>query len=83
MSKANAIRMFGKYDYDRLVDMDPEGDVKDVNASNPENFEVTQAIRTLINHNKLYLMDKETGIAWPASVVVGFKKNAILIAHER
>jgi hypothetical protein len=40
-------------------------------------------LKNLINDGKIYIMDKEHGIAFIASLVIGFRDNKLLICCER
>ncbi len=40
-------------------------------------------LKKLISEKKIYIMDKESGVAFEASLVIGFRDNKILICAER
>ncbi len=46
-------------------------------------IEIQSVIQKLINERKVYILDKEFGIAHEASIVIGFKDNCIVICCER
>jgi hypothetical protein len=82
MATQKAVQQFGADDYERLLDMGSD-EVQHINEVAPSRAEITQALQTLVKARKLYVMDKENGVAFRASVVVGFKGDSILIANER
>lgn len=46
-------------------------------------IEIQSVLQKLINGGKIYIMDKENGIAFKASLVIGFRDNKLLICCER
>jgi hypothetical protein len=76
------IQKFGTYDFDRLVENEQD-DVLRICPVKPELRAIAAMIQELIKQNKLHIMDKESGVAFPASVVIGFDENGLLIANER
>lgn len=86
MTSQTAIQTFGKYDFARLVNMGSDDILKIDDIKTEELQKAADAIRILIKTGRLYMMDKESGIPWNASVVIGYKENGqecLLIAHER
>ena len=85
-----AIAAFGSHDYKRLVhrldssDFEDMEDVEEIEDITDEKIaKLAARLRSLIRKGKLYLMDKETGVAFEAEVVVGFKNGGLLIANDR
>lgn len=85
MSSAETIKQFGEYDYDRLMDDDDnqEADVMKICLVPDDLQELARKLQQLIRQGRLHVMDKESGVAFPASVVIGFDGNGLLIANER
>ena len=83
MLTQTAIETFGDYDYERLSEMgaDDVHEIEDI--QNGDLKKIADLLNDLIKKNKLYLMDKETGVAFEASVVIGFSEGGLLIANER
>lgn len=78
-----AITAFDSYDYDRLVAMGSTAVMKIEDITDDNLAKIALLLQALIRKGKLYMMDKEDGGAWPASVVIGYNKGGLLIAHER
>jgi hypothetical protein len=76
------IQKFGEYDVYRLLENEKE-DVLRICPIQPELRAIAAMLQELITQNKLHIMDKESGVAFPASVVIGFDANGLLIANER
>lgn len=76
------IDRFGRSDYEYLLEHGYPNDVKKIRRVDSENAEAALLIHVLIKKHKLFVMDKETGVAWPATVVVGYKNGSLLIAHD-
>lgn len=82
MASQTAIETFGTEDYERLVEMEAD-DIDEIEDIQDERLQkIARLLNKLIKKNKLYLMDKESGVAFEASVVVGFKNGGLLIANE-
>jgi len=76
------IETFGSYDYERLLETNPDYVTKI--STIPDNLkEIANKLKELISLSKVYIMDKENGVAFPASLVIGYNNNSILIACER
>lgn len=77
------IKEFGKSDYKRLVGMDSD-DVKRIRpVSDSHLLEMKKILNDMCRHNKICLMDKESGIAFEASGVVGFDGDKLVLFNER
>lgn len=83
------IEEFGVHDYQRLERMNSDlpleqqhhrqiSEIKDEQLNHYKNL-----IQSLIKQEYIYIMDKESGIAFKASVVIGFRDNKLLICCER
>lgn len=87
MASQSAINMFGSYDHTRLVQLGSKDVLRIDDIQTEELNKAADAIRLLIRTGRLYMMDKEDGGAWHASVVVGYKnkhgQDCLLLAHER
>ena len=83
MTSQTAIKTFGKYDFARLKEMGSEDVLKIDEIKEEELQKAADAIRLLISTGRLYIMDKESGVAFEASVVVGYNSGGLLIANER
>lgn len=83
MAAQTVIQTFGKADYKRIMNMgnDEIREIEEIQDNHLKN--ITVLLNDLIQKNKLYLMDKESGVAFEASVVIGFKNGGLLIANER
>lgn len=78
-----AILEFGVYDYARLLEINPE-DIEEINEiTDRELKKIADLLKKLIKQRRLYIMDKESGVAFDASTVIGFQGDKILIANER
>jgi hypothetical protein len=76
------IDIFGEHDYNRLLSMNPD----DIEKLTPvhENYEkLVTWLNSLIRAKLIFMMDKESGVAWEASGVVGYEGDKILMFHER
>lgn len=76
------IEEFGEYDYDRLVENEQE-DVQHICNVPADLKEFAAKLKELIQQGRIHIMDKESGVAFRASVVIGFDENGLLIANER
>jgi len=84
MSSADIIKQFGEYDFDRLMDDDHnQADAMRICLVPDDLQELARKLQQLIRQGRLHIMDKESGVAFPASVVIGFDGNGLLIANER
>lgn len=79
----SAITAFDSYDYERLVAMGSTAVMKIEDITDENLSKIALLLQALIRQGKLHMMDKEDGGAWPASVVIGYNKGGLLIAHER
>lgn len=79
------IQQFGEYDFDRITKIDDE-DIKHI-CEIPENDKVfklvSELLKTYIQQGRIHIMDKEGGVAFAASGVIGFKNDKLLIFSER
>ena len=82
MATNSAIQMFGTSDFDRLDEMGDEyvHNICDVDESLNK---FVAFMNALIKRGRIHLMDKETGIAHPASGVVGYSTKGLLVFNER
>lgn len=77
------IAEFGECDYRRLRNMD-SSDVKRISVvSKPHLVTLRNLLKEAIYKSEIKLMDKESGMAFTASGVVGFDGNSLLIFNER
>ena len=76
------IDIFGEHDYNRLLSMNPDGVTKMTQI--PSKFKgLVSLLNSLIKSNILFMMDKESGVAWEASGVIGYEGDKLLLFHER
>lgn len=78
-----AIAAFNRCDYDRLVAKGTTDVLKIEDITDEKMSKIALLLQALIRQGKLSIMDKESGWARMASVVIGFNKGGLLIAHER
>lgn len=82
-AKAVLKNKFGSYDYERLAEEGEADDITRLSSVSKDNVSLAAAIAELIRSNKLYIMDKESGVAMPASLVIGYNRDSLLITCER
>jgi len=83
MTSKTAIQQFGKHDFMRLVDIGSDAVLKIEEIHDEELRKAEAILKELIKAEKVFIMDKDTGVAFQASVVIGYDKGKILIACER
>jgi len=76
------INIFGEYDYNRLLGMNPN-DIKKLTPVHDNYEKLVTWLNSLIRAKLLFMMDKESGVAWEASGVIGYEGDKILLFHER
>jgi hypothetical protein len=82
MPDDSVIAAFGEYDYNRLLSMNP-GDIKKLTAVHDNYEKLVRWLNTLIEAKVIFMMDKESGVAWEASGVIGYEGSKLLLFHER
>ena len=77
------IKEFGKSDYVRLYNMGSD-DIKRISViTEPHLMTLRNLLKNAIRNGEVVLMDKEEGVTFTASGVVGFDGNKLLIFNER
>lgn len=83
MPSKETINQFGKYDYERLMEDNKDEYMKRLSPIPDDLKDIAEKLKKLINSGRLHIMDKESGVAFSASVVIGFDGYGLLIANER
>ena len=70
--------VFDKYEFERL---DPET-AACMEKPNPEYAKIITVLKKLIQNDKLYIMDKETGVPMPCSGTIGLDGKLLLVCER-
>jgi hypothetical protein len=76
------IDIFGEYDYNRLFGMYPD-DIKKMTPIPSSYKGLVSLLNSLIKTKRIFMMDKESGVAWEASGIIGYEGDKLLLFHER